>query len=56
MYMTGSKEYLEAVRAERYGRHVHGVTPARMTGIRSIERVVKLVGRGKESAPEPRAA
>lgn len=56
MYMTGSKEYVEAVRAERYAPHSRTAPPARMTGIRSIERVVKMVGRGKETAPQPRAA
>lgn len=56
MYTAGSKEYVEAVRVERYARHAHTAPPARMTGVRPIERVVKMIGRGKESAPEPRAA
>lgn len=56
MYVNGSQEYVEALRIERYGHHARAGLPARMTGIRSIERVVRMVGRGKETAQEPHAA
>ncbi|MFP5333105.1 MAG: hypothetical protein ACLGHX_12205 [Acidimicrobiia bacterium] len=56
MYLTGSQEYLAAVDAERYGRQMRSVGPPRLAGIRSIERVVKLTGRGKEEASRPHAA
>ena len=56
MYVNGSREYVEAIRSERYGRHARTAPSARVTGVRSIERVVKMVGRGKETSPETRAA
>lgn len=56
MYVTGAREYLAAVQAERYGRQMRSVGPPRLAGIRSIERVVKLTGRGTEEAWRPHAA
>ena len=56
MYVTGSNEYVAAIGRERYGRHQLVAPPPRMTGQRAVDRVIRLVGRGREAEPEPRAA
>jgi hypothetical protein len=56
MYVTGSNEYVAAIGSERYGRHQRVAPPPRFTGQRAVDRVIRLVGRGREAEPEPRAA
>jgi hypothetical protein len=56
MYVTGSSEYVAAIGSERYGRHRRVAPPPRMTGQRAVDRVIRLVGRGREAEPERRAA
>jgi hypothetical protein len=56
MFVTGSNEYVAAIGRERYGRHRRVAPPSRMTGQRAADRVIRLVGRGREAEPERRAA